>query len=61
MLPTSDPKVSVPKCMDIILQFGVASGYKINVKKTVLFLISRKALALSFSEYTVRSELQRAN
>lgn len=47
----SDPEISIPRCMDIISQFGLASGYKINITKSVLFPINEKARALSFSEY----------
>lgn len=54
LLFSSDPVNSIPKCLDIISQFGVASGYKINIKKSVLFPINEKALEMSFDFCTFR-------
>lgn len=38
-----DPEVSIPTCMDTILQFGMTSGYKISLTKSVLFPVSLNA------------------
>ncbi len=54
LLFISNPEISVPKCSDTILQFGVASGYKINLTKSVLFPINKKALTMSFNQCAFR-------
>ena len=48
LLFLSDPENSIPKCLDIIAQFSLASGYKINFSKSELFPINSKALTMSF-------------
>lgn len=54
LLFLSDPAISIPKCLDIISQFGAASGYKINLTKSVLFPINKKALTMSFNSCAFR-------
>lgn len=54
LLFISDPENSIPKCLDTISQFILASGYKINLTKSVLFPINRKALTMSFDSCEFR-------
>ena len=48
LLFISGPENSIPQCLDTISQFSLASGYKINLTKSVLSPINRKALTISF-------------
>ncbi|KAI4805397.1 hypothetical protein KUCAC02_010014, partial [Chaenocephalus aceratus] len=41
---------SIPAALDVNTSFGKASGYKINMTKSILFPINETAAKLSFSE-----------
>ena len=50
ILYCSDPLTSIPVALDIIHSFGMVSGYKINLTKSLLFPFNASATRLSLTQ-----------
>ena len=51
LLFLTNPTVTIPIALDLILKFGQVSGYKLNLTKSVLFPINDKARQLSYQNF----------
>lgn len=47
----SDPKNAIPSALKTITDFGLISGYKINITKSLIFLVNDKASQIQLETY----------
>lgn len=58
LLNVSEPGTSIPLVLDLLMDFGLISGYKLNLSKSELMPINTAALNYPLTSLTFRSSLQ---